>query len=61
MPKKATHEMGRGGKCVCPKCDKEISHSKGKPCMEEKCPECGSKMVRKDSFHHRKIKEKREA
>ena len=58
MQNKRKHEMGRGGLCICPKCDEEIPHSRGKPCMEERCPKCGAKMVRKGSYHHQQIQEK---
>jgi predicted RNA-binding Zn-ribbon protein involved in translation (DUF1610 family) len=59
MPDNRRHDMGPGGNCVCPKCNKEIPHQKGTPCMELKCPECGAKMLRKDSFHHQKVQEKK--
>jgi predicted RNA-binding Zn-ribbon protein involved in translation (DUF1610 family) len=26
--------------------------------MEERCPKCGSKMIRKDSYHHQQIQER---
>ena len=42
---------GPGGVCVCPKCGYEIEHTnrrEGKQCNEEKCPECGTTMTRKD-------------
>jgi len=37
---------GRGGVdvCVCPKCGKEVSHARGVPCTQTKCPECGAQM-----------------
>lgn len=44
--------MGRGGTCICPKCGKKIPHQSGKPCQEEKCPECGTKMLREGSYHY---------
>ncbi len=37
---------GPGGSCVCPKCGNKVPHTRGKPCMEIKCPECGSPMAR---------------
>jgi NAD-dependent SIR2 family protein deacetylase len=50
--------MGAGGHCVCPKCGYKIEHRRGVPCLEEKCPECGAKMLREDSYHHELLKEK---
>jgi len=38
--------LGPQGKCVCPDCGTEIAHQRGIPCYEQKCPECGSTMVR---------------
>jgi hypothetical protein len=42
--------LGPGGKCECtnPDCGKTITHQIGKPCYRQKCPECGSPMVRED-------------
>jgi len=43
--------QGDGGadKCVCPKCGTEVSHEKGKPCNDKKCPECGTAMIGKSN------------
>lgn len=40
---------GPGGFCVCtnPDCKNEIAHKRGVPCYQEKCPKCGSPMVRR--------------
>ncbi len=40
---------GPGGTCVCtnPDCEHEATHQAGQPCYQQKCPECGSPMVRK--------------
>ncbi len=38
--------LGPGGECVCPKCDTRVSHARGIPCYEQKCPKCGSQMTR---------------
>ena len=38
--------LGPGGQCVCPKCGHKESHERGHPCLEIKCPECGSYMTR---------------
>ena len=53
------HEMGTGGQCLCPKGDTSIPHRDGVPCHEEHCPECGAKMLREGSEHHRLLLEKR--
>ena len=33
-------------KCICPQCNFEQSHQRGKPCNEEVCPQCGHYMKR---------------
>jgi transposase len=38
--------MGPQGNCVCPKCGTKAPHKPGVPCMQVKCPNCGSQMVR---------------
>ena len=40
---------GPGGTCVCSNqdCKQEAPHQVGVPCMQQKCPKCGSSMVRK--------------
>ncbi|HOW39210.1 MAG TPA: DUF134 domain-containing protein [Bacteroidales bacterium] len=35
--------------CLCTSCGHESPHQLGQPCREEICPECGSKMVRKET------------
>ena len=50
--------MGPGGFCVCPKCGHRISHRAGVPCVKERCPKCGSSMLREGSYHHMIIKER---
>ena len=52
MPEDRKHIMGRGGFCVCPKCDNRASHSRNKPCQQERCPKCGAKLLREGSPHH---------
>lgn len=37
---------GPGGYCVCPKCGHKKPHVAGRPCYEEACPKCGTRMVR---------------
>lgn len=51
--------MAAGGYCICPKCAERIVHKRGRPCQEEKCPKCDSRMMREGSFHHQKLEEKR--
>jgi hypothetical protein len=37
---------GPSGECVCPSCGARKPHQKGMPCYNEKCPKCGTNMVR---------------
>ena len=37
---------GPSGECVCPKCGAIVPHQIGVPCTQQKCPKCGSPMVR---------------
>ncbi len=59
MAHKRTHEMGRGGVCTCPKCETKIPHKRGVPCIKTICPECGAKMLRVDSEHHKSFLNKK--
>ena len=53
--------LGQGGNCICPKCETTIPHERGVPCQQERCPECGAKMLREGSEHHALwLKKKRE-
>ena len=38
--------LGPSGYCVCPKCGKRVTHQRGVPCYQQKCPVCGTLMVR---------------
>ncbi|MBT4033772.1 MAG: ferredoxin [Candidatus Marinimicrobia bacterium] len=49
--KKNSQNMGSGGNCHCPKCDYSARHRRGVPCQDEKCPECGAKLIREGSYH----------
>ena len=51
--------MGAGGACICPKCGHREPHKPGVQCLEERCPECGSAMVREGSAHHQQIESRR--
>jgi predicted DNA-binding protein (UPF0251 family) len=37
---------GPGGVCICVKCGHEQAQVRGQPCMNKKCPKCGSPMTR---------------
>jgi predicted amidophosphoribosyltransferase len=51
--KERQHRMGPVGECICPGCRARIAHRRGVPCQEERCPECGAKMLRVGSDHYR--------
>jgi len=38
-----------------------MEHSNGVPCQQERCPNCGAKMLREGSQHHRMLLAKRGA
>jgi predicted amidophosphoribosyltransferase len=58
MPQERRHDMGAGGTCICPKCGQETPHHRGVPCQDERCPACGSKLLRTGSYHHQLLKER---
>jgi predicted Fe-Mo cluster-binding NifX family protein len=37
---------GSAGACVCPQCGHTEPHERGMPCVERKCPQCGTIMNR---------------
>ncbi len=37
---------GLGGECVCPNCGHRITHQRGTPCSQIRCPNCGAMMTR---------------
>jgi hypothetical protein len=57
MKMQAERKQGKGPEafCVCPKCVVKILHRAGRTSREEKCANCGAKMVRKGSYHHQLI------
>lgn len=54
------HEMGEGGICICPRCGTTAPHKQGVPCQEERCPNCGAKLMREGSHHHQLFLKKQE-
>ena len=38
--------LGTGGNCICPRCGQRVSHQRGVPCTQLKCPACGTLMAR---------------
>ncbi|MFW6172985.1 MAG: hypothetical protein ACOC5T_04510 [Elusimicrobiota bacterium] len=41
--------QGDGGAnvCVCPDCNYKVTHKRGTPCNQMKCPKCGSNLIGK--------------
>lgn len=37
---------GPGGYCVCPRCGHKEPHRAGRPCYQQRCPECNALMTR---------------
>jgi hypothetical protein len=38
--------LGQGGRCICSSCGYTISHARGQPCNQLKCPHCGNLMMK---------------
>jgi hypothetical protein len=38
--------LGPEGECLCPQCGAKSPHQRGVPCVGQKCPKCGTAMVR---------------
>jgi hypothetical protein len=53
------HEMGTEGFCICPKCETRQPHRDGVRCQDERCPQCGAKLLREGSRHWMLWQEKR--
>ena len=47
---KQQHQKCQEGFCICPECGEKIPHQNGLACKEEKCPNCGTKMMREFSY-----------
>jgi hypothetical protein len=52
--------LGAGGDCICPKCGTRTAHQAGVPCIDERCSECGSALLREGSPHHQQVMERRQ-
>jgi hypothetical protein len=44
--------QGLSGKCICVKCGYSSAKKRAIPCKEEKCPNCGTILLRENGFHH---------
>lgn len=66
LEKERGQGMGQGGgrqgdggasTCVCPNCGATIPHQRGVPCVNIKCPECGTTMIGKEEADGEKYPE----
>lgn len=48
--------MGPSGRCVCLKCGYSVPKKAGVPCLDERCPSCGTALVREGGAHYRQGK-----
>jgi hypothetical protein len=55
MPRTNEQRLGPGGFCICPKCGYKKGHYPNVPCLEEKCPKCGSKLMRENGVSYQKL------
>lgn len=39
--------MGQGGNCQCASCGFAAPHQRGVPCTQQRCPQCGTALIRK--------------
>ncbi len=46
MSQTAGFGAGITGSCICPNCGESLPHERGVPCVERKCPKCGTLMTR---------------
>jgi len=37
--------LGGTAECVCPDCGEKVPHTRGIPCIQTKCPKCGTRMT----------------
>ena len=44
--------MGAVGNCICVKCGYAAPKKPGTPCMQEKCPDCGTVLMREGGSHY---------
>lgn len=46
--------LGAVGKCVCTKCGYQVAKKAGMPCIEQRCPKCGTALFREGGVHYTK-------
>ena len=55
------YQSGKGGYCICLKCEIRMEHVQGEPCQSRKCPKCNERMYRENSYHHLHAKKEDES
>lgn len=50
---KETNKSNESQYCICVHCDTRTPHKQGIPCRDGNCPNCGKKMMREGSYHHK--------